>query len=196
MLPAIIGITGKMGSGKNAVGDILHEDFGYELIAFADPLRAEVAEAIRRQWMPDGISLHLWEIMLESTPEQVYAKPTVNGMRELLQWFGSDFRRVQDPNYWVKKTAKRMKPGQRYAITDVRFPNEADFIINGGGVVWRVKRNGVKPNGINGHQSEKHIDRLHAHLAIDNNGTLDDLRDKIHAVLGGTAIKMWSGILR
>ena len=44
---------------------------------------------------------------------------------KLLQWWGTDYRRAQDPGYWTKKLFANIPSDTDIAlITDVRFPNE------------------------------------------------------------------------
>ena len=69
----------------------------------------------------------------------------------------------------------------RLAISDVRFPNEADAIRAFGGLVVRVERPGVGP--INGHESEIALDGYDFDLVVVNDGTLDELTDEMEAVL-------------
>lgn len=57
--------------------------------------------------------------------------------RTLLQWWGTEFRRNVNPDYWVNKLAKRLakdKP-EIALITDVRFPNEVRFVQKYGNVI-------------------------------------------------------------
>src|ERR1700676_2528126 len=46
---------------------------------------------------------------------------------KLLQWWGSELRRTQDVNYWVKKMFADLEKDKVdiALVTDVRFPNEA-----------------------------------------------------------------------
>jgi len=60
---------------------------------------------------------------------------------KLLQWWGTELRRAQDPNYWVKKTFVAIpKNADIVMITDVRFPNEADAVKQQGGYTINVQR--------------------------------------------------------
>lgn len=52
-------------------------------------------------------------------------------IRWALQYWGTNFRREQDTDYWVKATLLPLLPkiadGQSVMITDVRFPNEVEL---------------------------------------------------------------------
>jgi len=60
---------------------------------------------------------------------------------KLLQWWGTEYRRAQDPEYWVKKTFANIPANLDIAmITDVRFPNEATAVNERGGYTVNVQR--------------------------------------------------------
>src|SRR6266705_2754477 len=130
--PKIIGLAGQMGSGKDTAAAYLVDIYKYTRVAFADGVREEVTEDLRR--CSDGIPL-----------EEVYAKPTTPRMRAILQRWGTEYRRAQDTDYWVKYASQKMKALQdqakgaaAFAVSDVRFPNEAAMIREQGGVVWLI----------------------------------------------------------
>jgi hypothetical protein len=81
--------------------------------------------------------------------------------RTLLQWWGTEYRRAQDPNYWVKKTLQQIANDQPDValICDVRFPNEVDGIRAAGGYVVRVDRIGFVSD-VPEHISEKSLDHF------------------------------------
>jgi hypothetical protein len=60
---------------------------------------------------------------------------------QLLQWWGTDFRRKQDKNYWVEKTFASIPSSIDIAcITDMRFLNEAWAVQERGGFTVNVVR--------------------------------------------------------
>jgi hypothetical protein len=60
---------------------------------------------------------------------------------KLLQWWGTEYRRNEDPEYWTKKLFASIPANLSVAmVTDVRFPNEADGIKQRGGFVVNVQR--------------------------------------------------------
>lgn len=60
---------------------------------------------------------------------------------KLLQWWGTDYRRAQNPNYWTEKLFASISSNVDVAlVTDVRFPNEALGIKQRGGYCVNVQR--------------------------------------------------------
>jgi hypothetical protein len=67
--------------------------------------------------------------------------------RTLLQWWGTDYRRNEDPNYWVEKlqeVIEKDKPAIAL-ISDMRFPNEVSWVKSSiDNCVVRVDRLGYR----------------------------------------------------
>lgn len=105
-------------------------------------------------------------------------------IRQLLQKFGTEVGRSISPNLWVDALmndyieAKSEGYEEDWIVTDVRFKNEAEAIRENGGILIRLNRN----TGFNDqHSSETALDDYkNFDLIIDNNGTLDELIDKVY----------------
>lgn len=112
------------------------------------------------------------------------AKGNYYTIRQLLQKFGTEVGRNISPNLWVDALmndyikAKSGGYGDDWIVTDVRFENEAEAIRENGGILIRLNRN----TGFNDqHSSETALDNYkNFDLVIDNNGTLDELIDKVY----------------
>lgn len=181
----IIGLTGKMGNGKNSVGLILCKKYGYEEASFAFELRMEVSEAIRSKTFPEGVPEHIRQYLSTCDPEDVWLKPTPDGMRIALQYWGTDLRRAEDEDYWVKLLFANIKGTDcKYVVTDVRFPNEAKAIAENGGKLWRVCGRKAANNGIPGHRSEAYADAITCDCTIKNTGTLEILEKEVDRAFG------------
>lgn len=122
-----IGLVGRAGVGKDFTAAKLNElDRRFRRIAFADGVRLEIEAEL------NGGANFPW----------LWQKPYTPAQRALLQWWGTDFRREQDPDYWVKLGAHRAEvmaeEGAIPVFTDCRFPNEAQMVKDRGGVLVRV----------------------------------------------------------
>lgn len=70
-----------------------------------------------------------------------------------------------------------------WAVTDVRFPNEADHIRRAGGKIIKVVRPSLEGMQTDSHASETNIDKIDADFLLTNDGTLDDLASKVEGLL-------------
>jgi hypothetical protein len=181
----IIGLHGYAQSGKDTVAGFL-KDYGYVRFAFADRLRECVyalnpvvsratSDEVRLQELVDALG---WDEV----------KVTYDEVRRLLQVFGTEVgRELIKDSLWVDivldQIADRMLIAQgKFVITDMRFPNEvdglSDFAVDMGVdlQLWKITRPGVGP--VNTHVSDAGLADDLFDLIIENDGTLDDLRDK------------------
>lgn len=164
----IIGITGNKKHGKTEVAKIVQKHLqGTVIINFADAVKEEIAQAC-------GVTVkHIDE--------------NKDMFRPILQWWGTDFRRSQNVDYWIGQwllKLKRKPEGTRLVIAaDVRFLNEAAAIryLNPSFQIWRVVR--PMPSGIDKHQSETELAKIDDNLTIANAGTVEDLEKKIKELI-------------
>ena len=177
----IIGLSGYARSGKNTVGQILEDDYGFRQESFAQALKNVAAEINPVLNDTFGGYRTLAALFLAHRDWDA-VKDAVPAAREFLQRLGVACRDQIGPDVWVDALARRLSvhPSARYVITDVRFPNEAEFITNRGGQVWRIERSGTRP--VNEHTSETALDEWCFDRIIVNDGSLADLR---RAVLEG-----------
>lgn len=186
MARALIGVTGRKRSGKDTFAQRLVEAHGYTRVAFADILRQALAALdplVRIEederglfgFRPGDAHRHFRLSTLLETWDWETVKATREG-RRLLQAFGTEAgRRIYGENVWVDLTAAKVDaiPGP-VVITDVRFPNEADYIEESFGVLVRVERPGLELSA-DLHPSETALDDREAEWTIRNAGTIDDL---------------------
>jgi hypothetical protein len=164
-----LGLAGQAGAGKDFVCSWLnrHSKLTVVRVAFADGVREEITKFL---WL---------------TPEQaqrLFKKPYTYESRRLQQWWGTDLRRKDDPDYWVKKGMEKAEELLAFetfetliVFTDVRFGNEAEAIQRRGGMVLEViapptvrdKRNG-------GMQTPSHASE---EIDFETDGVVENGRD-------------------
>lgn len=183
----IIGISGYATAGKDTVGAILVQQYGFSRVAFADRLKALAVEldpilAIKG---PEHPTFHcsLSQLVDDYTTLDA-AKMAVPAVREYLQKLGVACRDKLGEHVWVWAALQDLP--KMAAVTDVRFVNEADAIREAGGFVWRVNRPGVAP--INGHVSEHALDHYPFDHYVQNDGTIDDLRTVVSALVNSEVL--------
>ena len=194
-MPRIIGLTGLEGAGKDSAAEILHRHRIAFPVAFADALRQEVSRSFSvdmheltcraTKELPSEL-LALWRstdlsfvsAVLASHPETDPNEP--QSPRQIMRWWGTEYRRAQDPEYWIKAMRERIAwadgiplPAPAIVITDVRFGNEADLIREMGGQIWRMHRPGhaIESN----HVSTVSGKEFAPDQTVINSGTLDEL---------------------
>lgn len=190
MRPAVplVGLLGKKRAGKDSFAAELVDWHGFRRVAFADPLKATMLDL--NPWleptpMPGNFAPQR-PIRLRLYVETLgweYAKENPE-VRRLLQVHGESIRRHTDPTLWVRtglvKAEEIRAEGEPVAITDVRYPNEAEAIRAAGGALVRVVRPGLVSE--DEHVSETALDDFPTDYTVTNDGTLDDLRHQARAV--------------
>jgi hypothetical protein len=176
-LNTLVAFCGYARSGKDTAALVLAE-YGYERLAFADALRdslyalnpiVQVEYALRAQEIVDGIG---WDRAKVEYPE----------IRELLQRFGTEVgRTLYGENFWVDRVMTKVKPGGKYVITDVRFPNEQVAVQQAGGRVFRIQRPNV--GAANAHSSED-VSRLMVDGVVPNTGSIEAFRESVLSAVG------------
>jgi hypothetical protein len=193
--PKIIGLSGKMGSGKDTSATILQElisneisyTYEYEIVTFARKVREVVA-------VLSGISPEI-----ASTTEGKNT-PVFSGSGhemtcgKLQQLIGNGLRELIFSDIWIYLAINNINSsndGQRIIITDVRYPNEVEYIQSHGGIVIRLNGDpgNVRKLNLTGRDlsapsetglDDYPIDKFDA--VIDNDGTLDQLRQKLFEI--------------
>jgi hypothetical protein len=180
----IIGISGKIGSGKDTIAQIISETSKkqWEVKKFAGKLK-QIAS------MLTGISVDKFE---DQDFKNTFLGPEWDTygisrrqmtVRELLQKLGTEaMRNGLHTNTWVNALFCEYVPHNNWIITDVRFPNEYDAVKSKGGIIIRVNRPGFGTSMVslaNAHPSETALDGHEFDHVIENNGDLYELRKKV-----------------
>lgn len=171
----LIGLSGYAQTGKDTVAVIL-DGYGFKRLAFADTLRSALYALNPLVTVYGDDLTTVQEIVDEYGWE--WAKKHTDQVRQYLQRLGTEVGRdIIYTDVWVDATFKDMDPDGKYVVTDMRFPNEYNAILDRGGYCWRVNRPGVGP--ANSHPSEVSLDSHKFDVTIFNDGTIGDLYEKV-----------------
>lgn len=156
MKPALVGLSGRSGAGKDTAAALLVERYGFERIAIADPLKrvAALAFGLRDE--------QLWGEERNALDERWGTTPRV-----MYQQLGDGLRAIHPAALtrgWIDAVTRARESGTAVVVPDVRMPSELQLIRNLGGVVWRVVRPDLPPLPGGDHATE---------TALDNAGTFD-----------------------
>lgn len=172
-----LSIYGKMRSGKDTVADIIEQEVPYPStkIAYGNELKGSYHDIFG-----------------------------VNGSakdRDGYQWFGQAMRSWK-PRVWIDKLDEVIdilegNRDQTIIVTDMRQPNEYEHLKNRGFTmikvetpehirIERMKERGefVTDEQLN-HETERNIDDYEWDHRIINDGSLEDLKQKVYEVLRG-----------
>ena len=186
----LIGISGKIGSGKDTVAAIIQELYPqYEVKKFAGKLKdiASILTGIPVEKFEDQEfkKTDLGKEWSYAYPDQYYddgeSVMVCMSVRQLLQKLGTDALRDNlHENVWVNALMADYNKDSNWIVTDCRFPNEAKIIEEKGGILLRVERSTCNL-GI--HPSETALDDFPFEHVIFNNGSMDDLRNEVKKFL-------------
>jgi len=158
--PMLVGICGAKGAGKNEAAKVLIHRHAFTPIAFADPLKVAVRE----------IFSFTYNQVNGSFEEKEAVDPRWGiSPRQAMQWFGTESMRgafgreairagAWTPEdaaaIWIRVLEHQIKTRlyettSRIIITDVRFPDEAEWVLKSGGVLLDVWRPGISPPPLN-----------------------------------------------
>ena len=181
----IIGLGHKMGQGKGEVARVLRDHHGALIMRFADLLKRtamQLATLARDDvYTQEGKATH----------------SAFLGMTHgaFLQTLGTLMREHVREDFWVQALAQRLDFGRDnfgrdivfdlVVVEDVRYPNEAQWIRDMGGVLVKVDRPGYVPEGRDpNHPSETSLDGWEWDCVIVNDSDVEALERKTLDMLG------------
>lgn len=179
--PTIISFRGERGAGKSTAARYLEEQYvNVRRLAFADELKVELYDLLS-PFTREDISISnaiLQDYRFRTRITAALPNPGYNfdftrrdkinwidkhkvELRPLIQFYGTEYRRGLDPDYWVKKYASTatafMESGCVVVCDDARFDNERAYIRSQeGSREFFIIRPGYEypEDGIPGHASE------------------------------------------
>lgn len=161
-------LIGAPGSGKSSIADAL----GVRM-SFADGVRREVADYLLPIicMVTDGAISDEYDVLTYMTDPG-----TKDAFRPLLQTWGTEFRRTQDPDYWCRALEQRIvrsmseDQSRTLVVDDCRFPNEYEMLRRKGFKFIRLE-SGAYTRPLTGeqllHASEQHWPQFPVDLVLD-----------------------------
>lgn len=215
----LIGINGKIGSGKDTVGSIIqglivakehnilnpnfewiekfHINSSFKIKKFAGKLK-QIAflltgidvESFEDQDFKNTTLSEEWDFADDDAPDNIMT------VRMFLQKLGTEaMRNGLHTNVWVNALFADYIPVVKewdefgndtlveypnWIITDMRFSNELEAIVEKGGITIRVVRPGTAQGT---HPSEIALDGHIMHYEIINDGSIEDLIERVREIL-------------
>lgn len=170
----LIGIMGLARVGKDTATAHLCDTYGMESYAFADPIKS----------MLTGVFGDLFRDGDREAPIDWLGKSP----RQLMQTLGTEWgREIVHPDLWVLVADQMWKKyqeigwGAGVVLSDVRFRNEAEWVLSQGGLLISLSREGVA--AVATHVSEQNIPFDLANVSLENNGTVEELAAAVTATV-------------
>jgi hypothetical protein len=177
-MTTLYAFTGKKGSGKSTAAKYVAEKTGAVRINFKDALVEEMKENF-----PDLLE----ELSYLYNPDEhgieglFREKPPL--MRALMQNYGTEVRRGDNPNYWTQKWLYKVNQLDNVVTDDIRFLNEAKGVKFFDGVIIRIIRSDI--TSTKGHLSETEMDQIEADYTVEvEKGDLIGLYQQLDAIIG------------
>lgn len=175
----VIALSGKKGSGKDTVADMLqfyfklYHDKEVEKHAFADPVR-EIAGLV------SGVGESYFKHR-DLKEQPIFDDPCDRSPRDYLRLVGQGLKSTLGQDVWIHLLGSKVFAFQseNCIVTDVRFRNELDFVKENGAFLIKVERNGCKGDN---DVSETEMDGFKDEefdLIIKNNGDKEELSKTI-----------------
>jgi len=208
-LQHLVALTGRAGAGKDTAADVLVAHARFRKLAFADALRGEISNAfgvslndlssqnlkhvptvaLRMRRAPlDFLAAVVLSLSAAApdhrTPLSDEWLEAPRSPRQIMQWWGTEYRRAQKPSYWTEQLIKRLayyrREGEtRFVVTDVRFDNEAHALRMAGAVLWQVTRPGHSAAAEGEHVSATDGSRFDPEIVVSNASDVQRLRTEV-----------------
>lgn len=173
----VIGLMGRAGAGKDTCAEYLFDPKTDVRLAFAGPMKHDLSNILN---LPEKM---FHERSLKERPLLSYPKDTP---RTLMTWYGTLMKERFGNDFWIKRMRESIEAHnhcKRILITDVRFPDEVAFVRSyTNHTLIYVDRPSLGALSPDAHISERSAYNLksNAHIVLINDGTLDDLHQKIY----------------
>lgn len=188
----ILALSGHTGVGKDVIARYLIAKHAFIRVGFSDALKHEVATKLRRTLEAHIQQTFSWGLIeqlgMDRLVHRVVWERRTPVTRALLQEFGSEVRRADERDYWVRRTAEKVNdlpPSANVVLPDCRFENECRMVRALNGYLLKITRPGYFGDS---HMSETSLNAwTDFDVVLVNNGTVEDLEDKVERWL--TSVK-------
>lgn len=184
-LPSII-LCGARGAGKTTVQHILQKKFLYKGVALAGTLKDAVSAIFSYpRDVLDGVTEadRKKRVQVDAHWSNVLNIPDFT-MIKAMQLIGTElFRNKFCKDIWIESVKRKHADlaTEPYVISDVRYKNEFDAFKKMGFVCVLITRPGL--NNEDSHTSEQFHNVVEPDEILTNDGTLDQLTNKIQTIL-------------
>jgi len=173
----IIGVIGCRLSGKSTFGEYLVENKSFKRLPMAAPIKQMLRSGL-------GLTKAHTDGELKQIPcDELCGMTPVHAMQTLGTEWG---RNLMGKDIWLNRWSALCPKYDRVIADDVRFSNEMAAIKSKGGIIIRTRRTAVE--GRDSHESEIYALQFKPDYEIRNDGTVEEFKNKIDALLSDLKI--------
>lgn len=204
----IIGLHGEIGAGKDTVCEMMR----YLMYKYCTEYTFDdwAANGAASDWKNVKISKRLKEIVsmltgysIEQIEDRLLKDAPIKGwgndavtLRTVMNEVGTGIARKLNPNVWIFSTFANYTNDDKWIVSDIRFPNEADYIRNKGGIIIDIRREISYSTVDYSHLTETAMREYEYDYIIENRGSLDDLlknvRTALYKIYNNTGMEIFS----
>lgn len=197
---------GPIGSGKTTICNEMVSRIGGRRLSFAYAMKKEVAEALMeiisgRMGTYPAEAIGVIDTVLATLPVDVFERilfardvsqvidllsdpTTKTWFRAAQQWWGTEYRRAQDKDYWVRQLALQINElhDKNLFVEDCRFPNEYQLLEDTGFKFVLLDRNPAYPYDAerDSHESERYFSSFEYHHHLRWAGIEDRVNEVVN----------------
>ena len=181
-MTTIIALTGVANSGKDLTAEMMTNkmrrrdpDVKLRSLSFASPIKEAVSAIL-------GCRIEDFDDRNFKEGSLIDSHGLDTSPRKMMQLMGDQYaRQMIDKDIWIKIAQQRLETAKAQGvdymfITDLRYNNEQDWVLDNGGVVVCIERNDAVPVAY--HESEAGLAKPPCYV-IYNNGSIEDLRMEV-----------------
>lgn len=178
MANRLIGIGNRKQQGKDTLAKLLMEFDDFKIRAFAQSLKNFAVDTFGLSYsQAHGTNeqkntmtrISTYDLGLDLDPD----RRDLLTARQVLQQLGVRMREMF-PQIWVNAPFRARGPNEATLLTDLRFPDEFDRLVQEGGTTVRVTRPDHDLGDL--HESETALDDIAFDIEVVNDGDMSDLR--------------------
>lgn len=180
--PSCILLSGKAGAGKDTVAQYLYDEYGYEKLSFAEPIRRMLTALMDYQ----GVSYKHQQRYFNDREFKEAPSNCLGGIspRRAMQTLGSEWgREFLGDHFWayvgVDKAVRCNDVGYRVVFTDTRFPEEVSVFKDTIATSKWVQVANPRVKKVEEHMSEMGLDHMKSDDILINEGSFEDLYSNI-----------------
>lgn len=189
----VIGICGKAGSGKTTVANYLVNKYKVGKISFATPIRKMLYPVIENLYI-DRSDQEIEDVLYKNKGKEIDALGT--SPRKLMQDIGALMRDYNEDVFvnLAQKTLEGVEElnevlgrivaegifqvrSSTYVIDDLRYDNEARWIKDSGGLIFRLNRPEDQLRKVPKHHSENGVSDEYVDHEFHNDSNVNEIAD-------------------